>query len=68
MRGTIKALRPSFGFAEAGPDVFAHASAVVGAVGFLDLNLGDVVEFEVVEPQPEKGPRARIVRCVQLAG
>ncbi len=69
MRGTIKALQPSFGFiaAEAGPDVFFHASTVVGAVAFLELNQVDGVEFEMLQPPPEKGPRARIVRCVQRA-
>jgi cold shock CspA family protein len=60
LKGRIKALKPSFGFitAEDGRDFFFHDDDLVDD---LEVSEGDRVTFEVVEPQPEKGPRARDV-------
>ncbi len=60
MIGNIKSLQPTFGFihVEDGRDFFFHDSDLLGDV---ELALGDRVTFEIVEPQPPKGPRARDV-------
>lgn len=58
VRGTVKSLQPTFGFikAEDGAELFFHNSDLVA--DDVELAVGDVVTFEVVEPQPAKGPRA----------
>jgi cold shock CspA family protein len=60
MRGTVTTLRHDFGFIKAddGQDFFFHDSDLVDE---FELNVGDVVTFEQVEPRPEKGPRAKHV-------
>lgn len=60
MTGTIKHLRQTFGFIKAddGRDFFFHDSDVLGASD-IELGVGDRVSFEVVDPAPIKGPRAR---------
>ena len=57
MIGSIKAKRDSFGFiaAEDGLDYYFSTRDLVD---HFDLKIGDAVRFEVVEPQPERGPRA----------
>ena len=59
IKGTVKWFNSSKGFGfierEEGKDVFVHYSAIVGD-GFLNLEEGQRVEFEVVEGQ--KGPQA----------
>ena len=60
MKGRVKTLTKSFGFikAEDGRSYFFHDSDLVDEFA---LSVGDSVTFEPVEPQPEKGPRARQV-------
>ncbi len=62
MIGTIKTLRESYGFirTDDGSEYFFHDSDLVGE-GDIELAVGDRVTFEVVEPAPEKGPRAASV-------
>ena len=63
MKGTIKTLVKDKGFgfitkegqADGEKDLFFHSSALVGVM-FDELNVGDVVTFEVVDGQ--KGPAA----------
>ncbi len=58
MKGTIKTLtQRGFGFIgqEGEDDIFFHSNDLSG-VEFDDLEVGDEVEFEVVESQ--KGPKA----------
>ncbi|MBI2444367.1 MAG: cold shock domain-containing protein [Candidatus Magasanikbacteria bacterium] len=60
MKGTIKRLVAEKNFGFIGPedgsqDIFFHATGLQG-VEFRELNVGDVVTFEV--EQSEKGPRA----------
>lgn len=64
MKGTIKRLvvEKNFGFITpegADKDVFFHATELVD-VRFNELNVGDVVEFEVADS--EKGPKATGVK------
>lgn len=58
-RGTVKWFNEAKGFGfieqEAGPDVFAHYSAIKGE-GFKTLVEGQKVEFTI--KQGEKGPQA----------
>lgn len=61
MKGTIKRLVADKNFGFIGPenepkDVFFHANELAAGTQFTSLNVGDVVEFEVV--QSEKGPKA----------
>jgi cold shock CspA family protein len=67
MTGTIKSLLASFGFiqAEDGREFFFHDEDLVA--DDVELKVGDRVSFEVVEPQPVKGPRARAVVFVKAA-
>jgi cold shock CspA family protein len=60
--GTIKALRANYGFirADDGAEYFFHDEDLVGAKD-IELAVGDRVSFEVVDPAPAKGPRARDV-------
>lgn len=57
--GTVKWFNETKGFGfieqEAGPDVFAHVSAIAGS-GFKTLVEGQKVEFTVTQGQ--KGPQA----------
>lgn len=57
MTGRIRTLHSTFGFItpDAGQDLFFHDSDLVDD---FDLREGDRVTFDVVDPQPEKGPRA----------
>jgi len=55
--GSVKALRDSYGFV-AGEDGRDYYFADRDLVDDFDLKIGDAVRFEVVEPQPERGPRA----------
>lgn len=59
MKGTIKTLNErGFGFItpeDGGKDVFFHSSELQG-VQFNELNVGDMVTFEMAES--EKGPKA----------
>lgn len=63
MNGRIKRLgQMTYGFIQ-GEDAavyFFHDSDLVGEQD-IELAVGDRVSFEVVEPQPAKGPRARDV-------
>ncbi len=63
--GTVKWFNESkgFGFIEqqAGPDVFAHFSAISGS-GFKTLAEGQQVEFTVTQGQ--KGPQAENITAV----
>jgi 'Cold-shock' DNA-binding domain len=62
MTGRIRRLHDSFGFIRSdGLDFFFHNSDVVGGLDFDQLDEGDLVAFEAVTPQPEKGPRAQQV-------
>lgn len=63
MRGRVKALFQTYGFitADDGRDFFYHFDDVTDA---FDVKVGDAVTFEVVEPQPTRGPRARGVTFV----
>ena len=68
MRGVIRNLRASFGFVSDSTGRTAyyfseHDTAGIGT--FRPLRVGDVVEFDAVEPEPERGPRARRVRRVE---
>ncbi len=57
MTGHIKNLQPTFGFiaGEDGRQYFFHDSDLVDD---FDVVVGDRVVFDVVDPEPEKGPRA----------
>jgi cold shock CspA family protein len=61
MTGTVKSLLETFGFikAEDGREFFFHDEDLVA--DDVELKVGDRVSFEVVEPQPARGPRARDV-------
>ncbi|QKX17308.1 cold-shock protein [Microbulbifer sp. YPW1] len=63
--GTVKWFNESkgFGFIEqqAGPDVFAHFSAIASS-GFKTLAEGQTVEFSVT--QGPKGPQAENIVCI----
>ena len=65
VKGTVKWFNEAkgFGFIEqaAGPDVFAHFSAIVGS-GFRTLAEGQSVEFNVTQGQ--KGPQAENIVAV----
>jgi cold shock CspA family protein len=60
--GTVQTLGRTYGFIKAddGAELFFHDTDVVGD-GDIELAVGDRVTFEVLEPQPVKGPRARAV-------
>ena len=71
MRGVIRGLRASFGFVSdsTGRTAFYFSANDTAGIGtFRPLRVGMVVEFEPVEPEPERGPRARRVRRVTEAG
>ncbi len=59
MKGTIKTLRDNgFGFItpeDGGKDVFFHSTEVQGTT-FNELNVGDVVTFEMADS--DRGPKA----------
>lgn len=60
MKGTIKRLVSDKGFGFIGPetgdkDVFFHSTGLVG-VQFAELNVGDVVTFDMQDS--DKGPKA----------
>ena len=63
--GTVKWFNEAKGFGfieqEAGPDVFAHFSAISGS-GFKTLNEGQKVQFNVTQGQ--KGPQAENIQAV----
>ena len=68
MIGLIRGLRAGYGFLTDSTGATAyyfseHDCAWIGTFG--PLRVGQVVEFMVVEPEPEKGPRARGVRRVE---
>jgi len=73
MIGTIKTVKDTFGFIRpaagqpaSGVDLFFHSSDVEGALDFDHLTPGDAVEFEVLTPAPERGPRATKVRWLEV--
>ena len=63
--GTVKWFNETKGFGfieqEAGPDVFAHYSAIMDS-GFKTLAEGQKVEFNLT--QGEKGPQAESIVCI----
>jgi len=60
MTGRVKSRFDAFGFirADDGTDLFFHNADVVGGI---DVETGDRVVFDIVAPQPAKGPRAALV-------
>jgi cold shock CspA family protein len=54
-----------YGFltAQDGQEYFFHASSLAAGISWHDLSEGDQVEFDVVTPQPVKGPRAANIRA-----
>jgi CspA family cold shock protein len=67
MQGTVKWFSNAKGFGfigrdDGGADVFVHYTGVLGE-GYLSLNEGDAVEFEIVEGP--KGSQASNVRLQQ---
>jgi cold shock CspA family protein len=67
VRGRVKALFPSFGFINddaTALDFFFHRDDVVGAIDFEQLQVGDSVTYEAVDPVPPKGRRAQQVAFI----
>ena len=63
--GTVRSVFATFGFintSQARRNEDGYFFAAPDAEGFDDLQDGDPVSFEVVEPEPAKGPRAADVR------
>lgn len=65
LTGTVKWFNESMGFGfieqQAGPDVFAHYSAIVSD-GYKTLVEGQSVEFSLTEGP--KGPQAENISCI----
>ena len=68
MIGLIRGLRAGYGFLtdETGQTAYYFSEHDCAGIGtFAPLRVAQVVEVEVVSPEPEKGPRARRVRRVE---
>ena len=64
--GYVKKLKHDYGFIKcydaAQGDLFFHKSALRDGLEFSDTLLEMPVEFELVDPEPFRGPRAQVVR------